>query len=83
MSQTETHLYKNKYCIVFYDITGEEFRFLFNNTKEILEFQGVKVTKDSIQKMNNNLYKVFKRGIKNNVCTFLTGEPLRIYLIDI
>ena len=76
-------LYKNKYCIVFYDVTGEEFKYLFNNAREILEFQGKKVTKKSMQNMNNVLYKIFQKGINNNICTFLNGEKLRVYLIDI
>lgn len=80
---SQPNLYKNKYCIVFYDITGEEFKFLFNNVREILEFQHKKVTKDSMQKMNNKLYYIFKKGIDDNICTFLNGEKLRVYLIDI
>lgn len=75
-------LYKNKYALSFYDLNGEDFRYLFYNVKEILKFQKKPITQKNVQKMNITIYNVLKKGKENNICRFLTGEKLRLYLVD-
>ena len=82
-SQSTNQLYKGRYVITFYDKTGDEFMYMFNNVKEILEFKKIPVTKNNMHKMYITLYNILRKGTENNICTFLTGEKLRIYLIDI
>lgn len=83
MNQSTNQLYKGKYVITFYDIDGDEFRYMFNNVREILEFKKIPITKYNMKKMYITLYNILRKGIDNNICTFLTGEKLRIYLIDV
>jgi len=75
-------LYKNRYMLSFYDLDGEEFRYCFNNVKEILKFKGKPITENNVKKMNIIIYNVLKKGKDNNICRFLTGEKLRLYLVD-
>lgn len=83
ITQSTNQLYKGKYVITFYDIDGDEFRYMFNNVREILEFKKIPITKYNMKKMYITLYNILRKGIDNNICTFLTGEKLRIYLIDV
>ena len=75
-------LYKNKYLISFYSEDGEDFRYCFNNVKEILKFKKMPITEKNVRDMNITIYNILKKGKENNKCRFLTGETLRLYLVD-
>ena len=75
-------LYKNKYAISFYSEDGEDFRYLFYNVKEILKFKKIPINEKNVRDMNITIYNVLKKGKENNKCRFLTGETMRLYLVD-
>ena len=73
--------YKGKYFIVFYDKTGEELLYMFDNVREILQFQGKPVTRQNINYVNVRLYRALKTD--THFVTFLTGEVMTVYIFDI
>lgn len=75
-------LYKNKYHIVFYDKNGEDFRYCFKNVQEILRFQKKPITKETTHMLYSEIYRVLRKG-DNNLCTFLNGETMRLYIMDL
>lgn len=73
-------LYKGKYFIVFYDKTDEKFLYSFDNVREILKFQGKELCCANVNAINKYLYKALKS--EEHFITFLTGEVMRVYIID-
>ena len=73
--------YKGKYFIVFYDKTGEELLYMFDNAREILQFQGKPATRQNINYINVRLYRALKTD--THFVTFLTGEVMTVYIFDI
>lgn len=73
--------YKGKYFIVFYDKTGEELLYMFDNAREILQFQGKPATRQNINYVNVRLYRALKTD--THFVTFLTGEVMTVYIFDI
>ena len=72
--------YRGRYLIVFYDKTDELLLHMFNNVKEILEFQNKKITRKNMNLINVELYRALKR--KGNFCKFLDGSTMRVYIVD-
>ena len=79
-SVKDVKLYKNRYCLAFYDKTGEYLLQLFDNVAEILSFQKKELSRYNKQMIMLYLYRALKS--KEHFCTFLTGEVMRVYLID-
>lgn len=76
-----THkLYKGEYFIVFYDKTDTELLYSFDNVREILKFQGKEITRQNVNLLNVELYRALKS--KEHFVRFLTGEVLRVYIIN-
>ena len=76
----KTQHYKGQYLIVFYDKHDEELRYTFDNVREILEFQKKAITRTNINLVNVEIYRALKT--KEHFTRFLTGEILRLYIID-
>lgn len=77
-----THkLYKGRYFIVFYDKTDTQLEYMFDNVREILKFQKREVTRQNINILNVEIYRALKS--REHFVRFLTGEVLRVYIIDI
>mgnify|MGYP006970870624 CR=1 FL=1 len=77
-----THtLYKGSYFIVFYDKDDKFLRYMFDNVREILTFMKKPITRANVNLINVELYQALKRN--DHVTRFLTGEILRVYIIDI
>lgn len=72
--------YKGEFFIVFYDKTGEEFLYMFDNVRDILRFQKKPITRASVNLINNMLYKALKT--ENHFVRFLTGDTMRVYIIQ-
>lgn len=72
--------YKGKYFICFYDSNDEELLYMFENVKEILKFQGKKITKQSINSINVRLYRALR---SNHIIRFLTGDAMKVHIFDI
>lgn len=73
-------LYKSRYFIVFYDKTDEELMYSFDNVREILAFMGKEPTPRNISNIYVDLYNALRS--EEHFVTFLTGEVLRVYIID-
>ena len=73
-------MYKGRYFIVFYDKTGENLLYMFDNVREILKFQGKPLTRQNINYVNVRLYRALKTDTR--FVTFLTGEVMRVYIFD-
>lgn len=78
--EKENRFYKGKYFIVFYDKTDEKFLYMFDNVKQILKFQNKPITSENTKCINRYLYKALKS--EEHFITFLTGEVMRVYIID-
>ena len=74
-------MYKGRYFIVFYDKTGENLLYMFDNVREILKFQGKPLTRQNINHVNVRLYRALKTD--THFMTFLTGEVMRVYIFDV
>lgn len=76
-----THkFYHGKYLLAFYDKTGEELLYLFDNVRQILTFQEREITRQNINIVNVELYRALKS--EEHFVRFLTGETMRVYIID-
>lgn len=73
-------MYKGRYFIVFYDKTGENLLYMFDNVREILKFQGKPLTRQNINYVNVRLYRALKTD--THFVTFLTDEVMRVYIFD-
>lgn len=73
-------LYKGHYFIVFYDETDEYLKYMFDNVRDILKFMGKALTRENVQKVNLYIVRALKRD--THFTRFLTGELLRLYIID-
>lgn len=80
LEKEKVKLYKNKYIIAFYDVTDEVLLYIFDNVREILEFQNKEITRQNVNLINVELYNALQR--KDNLCRFLNGEFMRVYIID-
>lgn len=80
LEKEKVKLYKHKYIIAFYDVTDEVLLYIFDNVREILEFQNKEITRQNINLINVELYNALQR--KDNLCRFLNGEFMRVYIID-
>lgn len=74
-------LYHGRFFLVFYDESDEQLLYIFDNCREILKFQNKEITRENINAINFYLFKALSR--ENHYCRFLTGKPMRVYLIDI
>lgn len=72
--------YKGKYTIAFYSYDTDELLYMFDNIKDIIEFQGRDTDTQTIVLTSVNLYRSLKRP--DNKCRFLDGSKMRVYLID-
>ena len=72
--------YKGRYFIAFYDKTGENLLYMFDNVREILKFQGKPLTRQNINHVNVRLYRALKTD--THFVTFLTDEVMRVYIFD-
>lgn len=77
----KSKLYKQKYIIAFYDKTDEELLYIFDNAKEILQFQKREINRKNINQINSALYRAFA-GNDTHFTTMLTGAVMRVYLIN-
>ena len=76
-----THkFYKGEYLIVFYDKTDTQLLYVFDNVREILRFQEKELSRQNINLINVELYRALKS--KEHFTRFLTGEVLRVYIIN-
>lgn len=73
--------YKGQYLICFYDKNDEYIRYVFDNVREILEFQGKEICRKNVWEINRSLFEALKR--ESHFTKLLTGEPMRVYIIDI
>lgn len=73
-------LYKNRYCLAFYDKTDESLLHLFDNVVEILSFQKKEINAKNKQIVGIELCRALRH--KEHFCNFLTGKLMRVYLID-
>lgn len=73
-------LYKGHYFIVFYDVHDEQLMYMFDNVREILNFMNRPLTRQNINLVNVELYRALKTN--THFTKFLTGENLRVYIID-
>ena len=80
LEKEKVKFYKNKYIITFYDVTDEVLLYIFDNVREILEFQNKEITRQNVNLINVELYNALQR--KDNLCRFLNGEFMRVYIID-
>lgn len=77
----KTHkLYKGHYFIVFYDIEDKYLTHMFDNVKEILSFMKKEYNRQNTMYVDAMLSRALKR--ETHITRFLTGEPLRVYIID-
>lgn len=74
-------LYKGKFFLVFYDETDEKLKYMFNNVREILKYQGKEITKTNVNLINNEIYLALRR--EGHFTRFLNGQLLRVYIIDL
>lgn len=77
---SKVKFYKGHYLIVFYDKTDEILMYMFDNVRDILSFMGLAQTRDNVRKIDLYIIKALKRT--DHVSRFLTGETLRLYIID-
>ena len=73
--------YKGKYFIVFFDKTGEEFQYMFDNVRDILKFMGREINKENINAINRMLYNALRSD--THFVKFLTGKVQTVYIVDI
>lgn len=73
-------LYKQKYFIVFYDKTDTNLKYMFDNVEEILKFQQKNITRQAKNLINVELCRALKTD--SHFTRFLTGEVLRVYIIE-
>lgn len=72
-------LYKGHYFIVFYD-EDEYLKYMFDNVRDILKFMHKPITRDNVRKINIYIMRALRRD--DHLTRFLTGETLRLYIID-
>ena len=72
--------YKGHCIIAFYDKTGENYLYCFNNVREILEFRGMPITRTNVNMINVILYRALKR--EGHITKMLTGKPMSVWIID-
>lgn len=73
-------LYKEKFFIVFYDKTDTNLLYMFNNVREILEFQGKEATRRNVNLVNVELYRALRS--ETHFIRFLTGEMMKVFIIE-
>lgn len=73
--------YKGAFLIAFYDIDDNELMYLFDNVNEVLKFMKKPQTPENLQLVRTEIYRGLRR--KDNFTRFLTGEILKIFLINI
>ena len=73
-------LYKGSFFIVFYDKTDTNLLYMFDNVREILKFQKKELTRQNINLTNVELYRALRSD--THFTRFLTGEVLRVYIIN-
>lgn len=71
--------YKTHYIICFYDETDEYLEYIFDNCKEILQFMGKEVNRQTLNVLNVRIYRALKN---NSIVRFLNNKKLRIHIID-
>lgn len=81
MGRYGTHkFYKGQYFIVFYDKADMNLLYMFDNVRDILKFQKKPLTRVNINLLNVELYRALKSD--THFTRFLTGEVLRVYIIN-
>lgn len=73
--------YKGQYFIVFYDKSDTKLMYMFDNVRDILRFKKEEITRQAVTRINVELYRALKTN--THFTRFLTGEVLRVYIIDI
>lgn len=73
--------YKGKYFIVFYDKTDTTLLHMFDNVREILQFQKKEITRTNLNLVNVELARALKTD--THFTRFLTGEVLKVYIINL
>lgn len=73
-------LYKGSYFIVFYDKSDMHLVYMFDNIREIVKFQKKELTRQNLNLVNVELYRALRS--ETHMTRFLTGEPLRVYIIN-
>lgn len=73
--------YNGRFFIVFYDKTDEEFLYMFDNVREILQFQKQPITRQNVNLINVQLYRALRS--EHHFTRLLTGEVMRVYTINI
>lgn len=73
--------YKGSFFIIFYDKTDEIPLHIFDNVREILNYQKKELTRHNINQINVELYRALKSG--NHFTRFLTGKLMRVYIINL
>lgn len=73
--------YKNKYFIVFYDETDENFVASFNNIQEICAYKNKEITSINMNLVSVELYRALRRP--DNMTRMLDNSVMHVHLIDI
>lgn len=60
-SNSNKKFYKKKYCIAFYDKTGEQFIDSFDNIRDILKHRGLPTTRRNVNTLNVELYRALRK----------------------
>lgn len=76
-----TKYYKGQYFLAFYDKDGEWMKYMFDNIRDILRFQKKALTRQNISRVSVEIYRALRTD--SHLTRFLTGEWLRVYMIDI
>lgn len=72
--------YKGKYGLAFYDKTDERFLYVFDNVKEILQFENREINRHTVHQVNKQLYKALK---SEEHFIMLNGIVTRVYLVEL
>lgn len=73
-------LYQGKYFIAFYDKTGDQILHMFDNIREICEYQKKEPTRTYLNQLNVMLYRALKTDTR--FVTFLTGKVMKVYIFQ-
>lgn len=77
-----THrLYKGEYIIVFYDKTDDYLLYMFDNVRDVLRFMNKPITRNNVTLVNTIIARALKT--ETHFTRFLTGEVLRVHIINV
>ena len=71
--------YKGRYNIAFYS-KNDELLYVFNNLREICQFNNLECNRQNLQYLKLLLYKALKRESHS---TKILGKKMKVFIIDI